>query len=222
MTQTNWQYIAPKEGCEIKNAIIFLHGYGANGNDLLNIGQLWQKDLENTLFAAPNAPFRCTLQDNSSINELESYMWFDLSSYDKIGEGLKLAGTHLMSYFDEFKKKFSLQNNQIVFFGFSQGAMMSLYHLPSLSKNIAGLLAYSGLLFDDELFNKNINSTFPIGIYHGKEDELIDSNYSIKSAEKLKSLGFEVTYRIQNDLGHGIDNIGLDFGLNLIKNKFRI
>tara|TARA_X000001036_G_C20639144_1_gene790440 strand:- start:46 stop:714 length:669 start_codon:yes stop_codon:yes gene_type:complete len=222
LTLTNWQYIKPEEGRKIESAVIFLHGYGANGNDLLNIGQLWQKDLKNTLFAAPNAPFKCKFDGNPGVEEVESFMWFDLSSYDKIGEGLKKAGTYLMDYLDEFKKKFSLENNQIVFFGFSQGAMMSLYHLPKLSKNIAGLLAYSGLLFDDKLFNKNINSTFPVGIYHGKEDELIDSNYSLKSTEKLKSLGFDVTYHIQNGLGHGIDNIGLDFGLNLIKNKFKI
>ena len=222
MVKTNWEYIQPIKGCKIENAVVFLHGYGANANDLLNIGQLWQKDLKNTLFAAPNAPFRCKFAGDSATDEIESYMWFDLSSYDKIGEGLKHAGTYLMNYLDEFKKKFSLQNNQIVFFGFSQGAMMSLYHLPRLSDNIAGLLAYSGLLFEDEKFTENLNSSFPVGVYHGKDDELIDSNYSLKTSQKLKSHGFDVTCHIQNGLGHGIDNFGLDFGLNLIKNKFKI
>lgn len=222
MTKTKWRFIEPKTGDEVESAVIFLHGYGANGNDLLNIGQLWQKDLKNTLFAAPNAPFKCPLGGDSFSGVSESYMWFDLSSHNKLGEGLKLAGNYLMDYLDEFKKKFSLQNSQIVFFGFSQGAMMSLYHLPKLSQNIAGLLAYSGLLFDDELFDKSLKSSFPVGIYHGKEDELIDSNYSLKCYQKLKSLGFDVSYHIQDNLGHGIDNFGLDFGLNLIKNKFGI
>ena len=43
----------------IENIVIFLHGYGANCDDLLNIGQMWKTDLPNTLFVSPNAPFRC-------------------------------------------------------------------------------------------------------------------------------------------------------------------
>ena len=86
----------------------------------------------------------------------------------------------------------------------------------------AGLLAYSGLLYEDKEFDKNVKSKFPLRIFHGKDDEIIDSNYSIKSYEKFKSLNFDVEFHIQDNLGHGIDGFGLDFGFNFVQNIINI
>ena len=120
----NGPMIFPEKGKKIKNALIFLHGYGANGNDLINIGSEWKNQLENTLFVSPNAPFQC---DSGG----DAYQWFDLTSIspDHIGEGLQKAGPYLNEFIEDVKKEFSVQDDQILFFGFSQGAMMGLYHL---------------------------------------------------------------------------------------------
>ena len=39
--------------------VVFLHGYGANGNDLIAIGQQWRNLLPGAAFVAPNAPEPC-------------------------------------------------------------------------------------------------------------------------------------------------------------------
>ncbi len=207
MNNFDGQIVYPETGNSIKNALIFLHGYGANADDLINIGLRWKEKLENTIFISPNAPFKCDWSE-------DAFQWFDLTSIapDKIGEGLIKAGPFLNELVEKIKIKFALKDSQILFFGFSQGAMMGLYHLCKRKKPCAGLLAYSGLLFLDNNFDNSILSKFPIRLYHGKNDEVIDSDNSVKSYDKLKSLGFEVDYHIQENLGHGIDNQGLEFG----------
>ena len=217
MNDFNGQIVYPETGNPIKNALIFLHGYGANADDLINIGYKWKEKLENTIFISPNAPFKCSWSN-------DAFQWFDLTSIapEKIGEGLVKAGPYLNELIEKIKIKFSLDDSQILFFGFSQGAMMGLYHLCKRKNPCAGLLAYSGLLFMDHDFDNSIFSRFPIRLYHGKNDEVIDSENSVKSYEKLKSLDFDVDYLIQENLGHGIDNGGLEFGENFIRKILRI
>ena len=45
-----------------------------------------------------------------------------------------------------------------------------------------------------------------------EKDELIDYKYSIEASENLKQLGFEIDIRLSDDLGHGIDDKGLEMG----------
>ena len=78
----SFEKILPEEK-QIENIVIFLHGYGANGNDLLGIGHHWKAQLPNTLFISPNAPFKTEWSQ-------ESFQWFDLTSIapEKIGGNL--------------------------------------------------------------------------------------------------------------------------------------
>ena len=84
------------------------------------------------------------------------------------------------------------------------------------------MLAYSGLLYTNENFDNEINVKFPIRIFHGREDEVINSNYSTKAFEKLKSLGFDVELKIEENLGHGINENGLISGYDFIKGIFNV
>ena len=38
---------------------IFLHGYGADGNDLIELGRVWQAALPDAAFVSPHAPEPC-------------------------------------------------------------------------------------------------------------------------------------------------------------------
>ena len=113
-----------KSGDDNKNAIIFLHGYGANSNDLIGIANVWIDSLPNTIFLSPNAPFECGFAENA-------YQWFELTSIspESIGEGLEKAGPFLNEYIDHVSKTYKVNEKNIFFVGFSQGTMMGLYHL---------------------------------------------------------------------------------------------
>ena len=202
---------------DLRNIVVFLHGYGANCDDLLSISDLWRFELPNTLFISPNAPFKCSWGS-------ESYQWFDLTSVapEKIGEGIKKAGPYLNGFIDNITKQYSVGMDSIIFVSFSQGTMMALYHLCKRQKACAGLLGYSGLLYEDQNFEKEIACRFPISLRHGYDDEVINFEYTVKAFEKLKSLDFQVTHRIENGLAHGISQNGLDSGLQFIKQKFYV
>ena len=206
-----------KSGDTYKNAVIFLHGYGANSNDLIGIANLWIESLPNTIFLSPNAPFECDFSPNA-------YQWFELTSIspDSIGDGLKKAGPYLNEYINHVSNTFKVKEKNIFFVGFSQGTMMALYHLCKRENRCAGLLGYSGLLFENENFKSEIKSKFPIKLYHGKKDELINYQNSIEASKKLKTLGFDIDYSLSDDLGHGIDDKGIQLGLNFIKKTFNV
>ena len=206
-----------KSGDTYKNAVIFLHGYGANSNDLIGIANLWIESLPNTIFLSPNAPFECDFSPNA-------YQWFELTSIspDSIGDGLKKAGPYLNDYINHVSNTFKVKEKNIFFVGFSQGTMMALYHLCKRENRCAGLLGYSGLLFENENFKSEIKSKFPIKLYHGKKDELINYQNSIEASKKLKKFGFDIDYSLSDDLGHGIDDKGIQLGLNFIKKTFNV
>ena len=46
-------------GGPAKRLVVFLHGYGADGNDLIDIGRAWQGMLPDTAFVSPHAPEPC-------------------------------------------------------------------------------------------------------------------------------------------------------------------
>ena len=50
--------LAPRAGVA-KQLVIFLHGYGADGNDLIDIGRAWQTLLPQAAFVSPHAPEPC-------------------------------------------------------------------------------------------------------------------------------------------------------------------
>ena len=206
-----------KSGDTYKNAVIFLHGYGANSNDLIGIANLWIESLPNTIFLSPNAPFECDFSPNA-------YQWFELTSIspDSIGDGLKKAGPYLNDYINHVSNTYKVKEKNIFFVGFSQGTMMALYHLCKRENRCAGLLGYSGLLFENENFKSEIKSKFPIKLYHGKKDELINYQNSIEASKKLKKFGFDIDYSLSDELGHGIDDKGIQIGLNFIKKTFNV
>ena len=100
--------------------------------------------------------------------------------------------------------------------------MMALYHLCKRKSQCAGLLGYSGLLFENESFQSEIKSKFPIKLYHGKKDELINYQNSVEASEKLKDMGFEIDLNLSEELGHGIDDEGIKIGLDFIKKTLNV
>ena len=67
--------IKPEKGTEIKNAIILLHGYGGDGNDISMLTLNWKRHLPNTVFICPNGHETCPINPSG-------YQWFDLTKDD--------------------------------------------------------------------------------------------------------------------------------------------
>src|SRR6188474_1802311 len=50
--------LPPRSGTA-RQLVVFLHGYGADGNDLIEIGRAWQPLLPDAAFVSPHAPEPC-------------------------------------------------------------------------------------------------------------------------------------------------------------------
>ena len=51
--------LAPASGGQAKQLVVFLHGYGADGNDLIALGREWARVLPHAAFVSPHAPEPC-------------------------------------------------------------------------------------------------------------------------------------------------------------------
>ena len=51
--------LEPPGGQPAKRLVVFLHGYGADGNDLIEIGRAWQGLMPHAAFVSPHAPEPC-------------------------------------------------------------------------------------------------------------------------------------------------------------------
>src|SRR4029079_4010439 len=51
--------LEPQGGQPAKRLVVFLHGYGADGNDLIDIGRAWQGLLPDTECGSPRATEPC-------------------------------------------------------------------------------------------------------------------------------------------------------------------
>ena len=74
---------------------MFLHGYGADGNDLSKIGRQWQRWLPDAAFVSPHAPDRCTMSPAGRE-------WFPLTMRDpdERWRGVTYAAPALNAFLD--------------------------------------------------------------------------------------------------------------------------
>ena len=199
----------------IKNIVLFLHGYGANGSDLINIASEWIDILPNTIFYSPNAPFICDINP-------EGFQWFKLieRTEEELQKGLQQCGPPLNSFIDHILEKHQLKMKDLLIVGFSQGTIISLYHLIRRKLPCAGIIGFSGLYFEGK--GLDVDISFPILLYHGKDDQVIECESSKKAEKLLSEKGFNVDCHLQENLGHGIDINGLNVAKEFIKKIFKV
>lgn len=197
-----------------KKMVIFLHGYGADGKDLISIAPMWAGELPDTIFFAPNAPEICEMSP-------VGFQWFSLAdrSENAMTRGAKSARPILKEYIDAKLSQTGLKMSDIAIVGFSQGTMMALYTMPRMEKACAGVLGYSGRLVDAATLKTEAQSEFPICAIHGTADEIVPFD-SLKGIE-IGFEGLDITTHARSNLGHGIDEEGLRIGLNFLKKVLR-
>lgn len=185
---------------------MFLHGYGANGNDLLSLGQMWQELLPDTAFASPHAPEPC--DQNPSGRQ-----WFGLTRMNPalLLEGATRASVPLNAFLDAELARTGVAGSQLALVGFSQGTMMSLY--AGLRRSaLAGVLGYSGLLIAPERLEAEIKVKPPVFLIHGDADMTVPVEASVSAVSALGKVGVPAMFHLCEGLGHGIDQVGLAEG----------
>ncbi|MEM7508920.1 MAG: dienelactone hydrolase family protein [Pseudomonadota bacterium] len=209
---------APAKSGSTKSLVFLLHGYGADGNDLFGLHQALAEYMPDTVFHAPNAPERC------SVNPM-GYQWFpipwiDGSTEDAMREGYLRAAETLDAYLTETMAAEGVTEAETVLIGFSQGTMMSLAVGPRRAAQFAGIVGFSGRLLAEEM---GLNqSRPPVLLIHGDQDEVIPVAALGEAQDGLKEAGFEVYAHVSKGTGHGIAPDGLGLALGFICDKLGI
>lgn len=192
----------PPASGHVKRLVIFLHGYGADGNDLISLAELL--DLPDTQFLSPHAPFPC---------EMSPYgrQWFSLMdrSPETMHAGARAAAPLLDAYLDAQLTRFALEPSHVALVGFSQGAMMSLYAAPRRAETIGGIVGISGALVGAESLAAEAKSKPPICLIHGDADDVVPFAAMAQAEKALRAYGCQVESHARARLGHGIDEAGL-------------
>lgn len=195
--------LEPKE--QIKKLVIFLHGYGSNGNDLISLTEGIYKSLPNTAFVSPNAPFQC----NGSPMGFEWFPLRELSYQEKL-QGTKMAAPHLNAFIDAQKEKYNIDDKDIALVGFSQGTMMSLYIAPRRAAALGAVVGFSGALTAEKELASETKSKPPFLLVHGDQDDVVPHLHLAEAETHLVNNGFSVTTHTSQGLGHGIAPDGID------------
>lgn len=203
-----------------KHVVVLLHGYGADGNDLLGLADPLAPHMPDTVFLAPNAPETC-------VNNPMGYQWFpipwlDGSSEEEATLGMERAARDLNAFLDMVLKEERISSENLVLLGFSQGTMMSLHVAPRRETAVAGVVGFSGRLLGPELLDEQVEVRMPILLIHGDQDDVVPPASLPEAANALTAAGFEVYAHVSRGTAHGIAPDGLSVALAFMRDKLGI
>jgi phospholipase/carboxylesterase len=220
MAELDGPRLEPRAGGAARQLVVFLHGYGADGNDLIDIGRAWQGLMPHAAFVSPHASEPCGQAPTGR-------QWFSLTFRDDNERwiGANKAAPMLDRFLDTELKRHNLPPSALALVGFSQGTMMALH--VGLRRAIApiAIVGYSGLLVipaeaDPEKLATEIKSRPPVLLVHGDRDDLIPPQALFQTTGGLASLGVPTEWHISMGIGHGIDQEGLRHGGEFLHRAF--
>jgi phospholipase/carboxylesterase len=211
--------LAPRSGAA-QQLVVFLHGYGADGNDLIDIGRAWQQYLPQAAFVSPHAPEPC---GQAPVGR----QWFELTfrNPEERWIGVNKAAPPVERFLGAELDRHKLPPAALALVGFSQGTMMALHVGLRRAVPPAAIVGYSGMLVMPEDGNAEasaaeIKSRPPVLLVHGDRDDLIPPQALFQAVQGLAALGVSTEWHLSAGIGHGIDAEGLRHGGEFLARRF--
>ena len=208
--------LPPAAGGQPRQLVVFLHGYGADGNDLIGLGRQWAHALPHAAFVSPHAPEPCGMAPMGR-------QWFNLTfrtpNERSRTQGLKGLPA-LEAFLDTELKRHGLGSRALALVGFSQGTMMALGVGLARKPAPAAIVGYSGALANLEMLPGEPSAAPAILLVHGDADTMIPVDAMFMAREALARAGLAVEWHVAEGIGHGIDPYGLQLGGAFLRRVF--
>jgi len=192
-------YRPAKSSSENPPAIIMLHGFGSDENDLFSFASELP---EKYAIISLKAPIRLEPYGNAWYN-----IYFDNSQGKFSDDEQAIASRELVSKcIDEIIEKYKVDTENITLLGFSQGTILSFaiaLSYPEKVKNVIGLSGYINEGILKEGHAKNNFKKLKVYTSHGSVDQVIPVQWARKTKPFLENLNIDVTYS-EFPVGHGV------------------
>jgi phospholipase/carboxylesterase len=208
----------PAASAAADSLVIFLHGYGADGNDLIGLAEPLAPHLPNTRFLAPNAPQPCT--NNPAGYQWFPIPWLDGSSPVEASIAAFAAYDLLARWLDEMA--LTTPPERTVLLGFSQGTMMALQVGLRRPAPLAGIVGFSGRLLEPQRLAAEITARPPVLLVHGDQDPMVPFVSLDEAARALRAAGVETRTHVSRGVGHGIAPDGLGLAVAFIRERLGV
>ena len=201
----------PNHDFEPNSLVILLHGIGADAFDLIPLAKYWALTLKKTKFYSLHAPYPCKLTPFGK-------QWFDLEDRDqtRILKEIELVKPMIITFLKKKLKDYNLQYKDLILVGFSQGTMVALNLTLTMKEEVRGVLGYSGGVILTKSGKIEIISKPNICLVHGKNDEVVPKKMMETTKIILKDNNIDVDTHLIENLGHSIDQNGLEIGQNFL------
>ena len=208
----NTKIIKPEE--EIKNAIILLHGYGGDGNDISMLTLNWKRHLPNTVLICPDGHEKC------EINPV-GFQWFDLTKDNPkyILQESKKAEDVLKKFISEVKEEFNLATDKICLSGFSQGCMMSLNVGLTSEEKFNSIVGFSGKIINQIDLKERLKNPTEVFLIHGELDDIVSPTFLLEAKDFLMREKINIETHLVKNCGHHIPIEASSLALNYILKK---
>jgi phospholipase/carboxylesterase len=209
--------VSPASGKPPKQLVIFCHGVGSNGQDMIGLAPYFAKVLPDAQFISPNGP---QAFDMASIG----YQWFSLNNPETLSrlEGTQAAAPALDAFIDQQMAMYDLAAKDVALVGFSQGSMMSLHVGVRRQHQLAGILAYSGAVIAPELVASELKSHPPVLMVHGTVDDVVPIAALYEGVSALQVSGVPTRGEVVPDLGHSLNDKCIMEGMDFLAECFDI
>lgn len=203
-------------GEPVKHLLVFLHGYGADADDLFPLAMQMAPALPETAIISLEAP------EEIPGGMFGGRQWFPIARIDKseLDHGAQMARGYVTMALNSLKTRFELEWSDIALFGFSQGCMMSLEVSLRLPEALGYVLGYSGALPGPERAITEVTARPPFLLVHGDDDQVVPFASMEAAAKTLSELGAKVETFPRPGLGHGIDGEGLQAAMLRLRLAF--
>ena len=205
-------YTYPAPSGTTKRLVLFAHGLGADGQDLIGLADELADSLPDTTFISPDAPFPCDMAPYG-------LQWFSLQSRaeEDLEREVKKVEPILNAYIDAQLAEHNLTIDKLAVVGFSQGTMTSLYTLLRRADSVAAIIGYSGAMVAAAKLPREIASNPPVCLIHGDADPVVPFGAMAIAERALTAADVSVETHARPNLGHGIDGQGLDIARNFLQ-----